>query len=243
MGWKGVQLLRPSRQYFLDYIVGPTSSRRPHPCPAAGGFPERRSETEVTLADLLAQSSSLLSPTTLDVSTVELDKVALAEANEAKYKASRTTSIQCNLCSRGWRAPIMIEQPSTKIFSLELAPRNNPTIISRAVARILQTEVTSSSPSNIDYMYLQNGAGLLISRAVPDKRMNERFREREQGSATLMLLSGAVHAALFVQKPGQLSTVDFVTKKNPPAAADNDHVVVKVTCTGLNARDVESPFS
>ncbi|GAB1190958.1 hypothetical protein APSETT444_000126 [Aspergillus pseudonomiae] len=137
----------------------------------------------------------------------------------------------------GFARAVVIEQPSTKIFSLELDPTTDAAVISRDVARI----VRSGNNSINDCEYIDNGSHLLISRIVPDERMNREFRTRQDGLASPMPLGSVGNAALSVQRPGQLSTVQFVKRPYPALSklAANE-VVVKVSCVGLNAKDVNA---
>ncbi|KAE8163750.1 hypothetical protein BDV40DRAFT_299096 [Aspergillus tamarii] len=137
----------------------------------------------------------------------------------------------------GFARAVVIEQPSTKIFSLELDPTTDAAVISQDIGRILQN---GKKPIN-DCEYIDNGSHLLISRIVPDERMNREFRTRQDGLASPMPLGSVGNAGLSVQMPGQLSTAQFVKRPYTDSATlGAGDVVVKVSCVGLNAKDVNA---
>ncbi|KAJ6036767.1 polyketide synthase [Penicillium herquei] len=132
----------------------------------------------------------------------------------------------------GLARAIMIEQPATEIFSLELDPCAGPTDISNYVTQAISR--TEGCPP--DYEYLQSSSGLLVSRAVPDEPMNDAFRNKERGKAVLQPLGSAGPVSLSMEKPGQLQSVQFVKKREQSLGPDD--ILVKVQYIGLNAKDV-----
>ncbi|KAI1208447.1 putative polyketide synthase [Annulohypoxylon truncatum] len=206
---------------------------------------------QIALADL-AESS--IAANALVISTVELERPVLAGADQRDYfgiqqiveQAAKIVWVAgCGVHQGfdptlslfpGLARAIMIEQPSTKIFTLELDPHHaSPESMSRDISAIIDQ---AKSPI-ADYEYVRDGAGLMISRAVPDDRMNKQFRDRDNAVATSLPLGNAGTAALSLQKPGQLSTAQFVKKRRHDSnSLAADHVLVKVTCIGLNAKDV-----
>ncbi|KAI2464934.1 putative polyketide synthase [Annulohypoxylon bovei var. microspora] len=205
---------------------------------------------QIALADLTISS---IPDNALVISTVELEKAVLAKAEQLDFlgikkvieKAAQIVWVTGSGVHKGFdptlslfsglARAIMTEQPSTKIFSLELDPQADPESMSRDIVAILNQ---AKNPI-VDYEYIKDDSGLMISRAVPDEHMNKQFRDRQDAIATLLPLANAGAAALSLQKPGQLSTVQFV--KKPHRDTDHlaaDHVVIKVYCVGLNAKDV-----
>ncbi|KAI2615012.1 putative polyketide synthase [Hypoxylon sp. NC1633] len=206
---------------------------------------------QIALEDLPAAS---IPANTLVISTVELERSVLAAASEQDFRGIKQVIDQaaqivwvtgCGIQKGfdptlslfpGLARAIMIEQPSTKIFSLELDPQADPESISRDILAIID----QAKNSIVDYEYIKDDSGLLmISRAVPDESMNKQFRDRQNGNATLCPLANSGTAALSLQKPGQLSTAQFVKKSHYDTSdLAVDQVVVKVHCVGLNAKDV-----
>ncbi|KAI1089063.1 putative polyketide synthase [Rostrohypoxylon terebratum] len=205
---------------------------------------------QLALADL---TESSIPANALVISTIELERPVLAKADPQDYfgikqiveKAARIIWVAgCGVYQGfdptlslfpGLARAIMIEQPSTKIFTLELDPQAGPESMSRDISAIIDQEKSPIA----DYEYVKDDSGLMISRTVPDDRMNRQFRDRENAIASSLPLANAGNASLSLQKPGQLSTAQFVKKRqHDTKSLAADHVVVKVSCVGLNAKDV-----
>ncbi|PYH43222.1 type I polyketide synthase [Aspergillus saccharolyticus JOP 1030-1] len=188
---------------------------------------------------------------TLIVSTVELDRDVMARATPEEYTAIQhllAKPVQMVWTSgsgahpdadptravfHGLARAIMIEQPATQIFSLELGPHARPRDIACHVRRVL-TRPEGCPP---DYEYLQSESGLLlVSRGVPDERMNDHFRTKNQGIAVPTPLGSAGPISLSLAKPGQLQSVQFV--RTPPPRLGPEEVRVQTSWIGLNAKDV-----
>ncbi|PYI10693.1 ketoacyl-synt-domain-containing protein [Aspergillus sclerotiicarbonarius CBS 121057] len=201
----------------------------------------------LTLPDLLA--SSPIPPETLVVSTLELDRSILAEPTPEEFDGFQQIIEHAahivwitgsgvhkgfdptRSLFRGLARALVIEQPLTRIFSLELDPATEGAVISQDVMQILQQDRT------VDCEYIRDGSQLLISRVLPDERLNRQFRERQNSIAIPTPLAQAGNACLSVPEAGQLNTAQFVHRPPLPALAP-DHVLVKVACVGLNAKDV-----
>ncbi|KAJ5713479.1 polyketide synthase [Penicillium malachiteum] len=191
-----------------------------------------------------------ISSSTLVVSTVELQHDIMGRATPEDFAAIQHVlakpvkmvwvsgsgvhegSDPTRAIFHGLARAIMIEQPATEIFSLELDPCASPTDISNYVTQVI-TRTEGCPP---DYEYLQSSSGLLVSRAVPDEPMNDAFRNKERGKAVLQPLSSAGPVSLSMDKPGQLQSVQFVKKREQSLGPDD--VLVKVLYIGLNAKDV-----
>ncbi|KAJ5797279.1 polyketide synthase [Penicillium pulvis] len=191
-----------------------------------------------------------ISKNTLVVSTVELQHDLMARATQEEYAAIQKIlakpvrmvwvsgsglhegSDPTRAVFHGLARAIMIEQPATEIFSLEMDPNASPADISYYVARVIARP--EGCPP--DYEYLQSKAGLLVSRGVPDERINDHFRNKHQGIAVQESLGSAGPVSLSLEKPGQLSTVRFI--KEPKQNLGPEDVLVKVSWIGLNAKDV-----
>ncbi|KAL6866385.1 Type I Iterative PKS [Amphichorda felina] len=205
---------------------------------------------EMALQDLATQS---IPAGSLVISTIELEKSVLACANTEEFtavqhiieQAARIVWLTGSGVHQdfdptlslfpGLSRAIMVEQPSTKIFTLELDPRADAASIAHDVVTILN----QASRPVVDYEYIKDSHGFLISRTVPDERMNTHFRERKSTTAKLMPLANAGMASLSLQKPGQLNTAQFVQKApHDFSALSADDVLIKVHCVGLNAKDV-----
>ncbi|KAJ5549646.1 polyketide synthase, partial [Penicillium frequentans] len=187
---------------------------------------------------------------TLVVSTVELERDVVARATPEEYAAiqniladpirmvwiSGSGLHEGNDPTRavflGLARAVMIEMPATEIFCLELDPHGSPTEISHHVTRaIARTEEFTK-----DYEYLGSDHGLLVSRAIPDDRINDHFRSKDQGVAVEQSLGSAGPVSLSLKKPGQLTSVQFV--KAPEQTLGPEDVFVKLSWIGLNAKDV-----
>ncbi|PYH96569.1 polyketide synthase [Aspergillus ellipticus CBS 707.79] len=204
----------------------------------------------VVRCELTELGNVIISDTTLIVSTVELDRDVLARATPAEYAAIQHILAKpvkmvwvsgsgvheggdpTRAVFHGLARAIMIEQPATEIFSLELDPRVSPIDISHYVRRVI-TRPDGCPP---DYEYLQSNAGLLVSRGVPDERMNDHFRSKDQGIAVLESLGSVGPVSLSMEKPGQLQSFQFV--KAPRQTLGPQDVLVQVSWIGLNAKDV-----
>ncbi|RAK99273.1 type I polyketide synthase [Aspergillus ibericus CBS 121593] len=250
----GVQLLRP---VYVSNGVRAGIDRIIHVVRSQDAAEEQlRNDLSATLLvpteqHTLAQvPSAPIDDHTLVVSTVELKHAVLANPSPEDYagiqhiltqatqvvwatgSGATADSDPTRSLFPGLARAIMVEQPSTKIFSIELDPNANPETISSHVAKV----VRQANHPTVDHEFLQSSAGLLISRVVPDERMNTYFRDQEQGTARLVPLVNAGQVRLSVEKPGQLSSVRFVP--SPQQTVRPDEVVVKVSCIGLNAKDV-----
>ncbi|KAB8208925.1 hypothetical protein BDV34DRAFT_189747 [Aspergillus parasiticus] len=259
---KNVQVLRPepttngsSTPDFDNVVFIGRSPKHPVDDHLAGhlsddlGVPIKR----VALTDL---ADSPIPPNSLVISTAELERSILAgavpqeEFDGFKQMIEHAAWIMWITGSgvheefnptlslfAGFARAVVIEQPSTKIFSLELDPTTDAAVISRDVTKIVQNGKNAIN----DCEYIDNGSHLLISRIVPDERMNREFRTRQDGLASPMPLGSVGNAALSVRKPGQLSTTQFVKRPYPSLSTlASDEVVVKVFCVGLNAKDVNA---
>ena len=184
------------------------------------------------------------------ISTVELQDAVFAGADDEQFNAIKQIIVEASKvvwvtgsgphrgCDptlsmfAGLARAVMVEQPSTKLYSLELDPQMDSSSLSRDIVAVLNQK-KGSKP---DYEYIRDSSSLMISRTIPDERMNGDFRRRQHAIATKLPLSKAGSAALSLQKPGQLSTAQFMKKVQPALAKDS--VRIKVQCIGLNAKDV-----
>ncbi|KAF7558287.1 hypothetical protein G7Z17_g66 [Cylindrodendrum hubeiense] len=255
----GVQLIRassalsdaePCAYSNAIYICGST----PHPA-------DTRLKDELSISlGVSFQQIALKDLTTLSIpagalviSTVELENSVLAGADPEEFaaikqiieQAARIVWITGASADKhfdptlslfpGLARAIMIEQPSTKIFTLELDPQADPSSMSRDITTIINQANNTIS----DYEYVKDHSELLISRVIPDELMNRQFRKRQNGVTELEPLKNAGTASLSLKKPGQFSTAQFVKKPDQDARTlASDSVVVKVQYVGLNAKDV-----
>ncbi|KAL4861076.1 hypothetical protein BDV12DRAFT_204384 [Aspergillus spectabilis] len=206
----------------------------------------------VGLEDLLV---SRIPAKSLVICTMELEKSILSNPSPEDFDAFKRIITQASYivwitgCGPqqgfdptlalfpGLARAVAIEQPSAKIFSLELDPSSEPALISSDVVRILNQ--VREGGSIIDCEYIRNGPHLLVSRAVSDERMNQEFRTRQLGLATPIPLADAGNVSLSIHRPGQLDTLQFVKRPFPDfSSLASDSIVVKVACVGLNFKDV-----
>ncbi|PYH28434.1 type I polyketide synthase [Aspergillus neoniger CBS 115656] len=243
----GVYVLRPNPNFTpqLNHVVliGASSSD----AELASHLSQEldRPVQALTLRDIL---SSLISPQALVVSVIEMHKSLLSDPTAVEYDAFKeliehaahifwisgsgvhngfdpTRSIFTGLA----RA-LIVEQPSTRIFSLEIDPATESSVVSRCVRQILQQK------NEVDFEYIRDSSELLISRVVLDERLNREFRRRQNSIPILKPLAQADNAYLLVPEPGQLNSARFVQRPLSPTLPA-DHVLVKVVCVGLNAKD------
>jgi hypothetical protein len=80
---------------------------------------------------------------------------------------------------------VRVEQPGTRIFTLELEPSTEAGVVSRAVCKIL--ERASLEGDVVDCEYMTKEGNLMISRIVPDQCMNREFHIRQLGLRYLLL--------------------------------------------------------
>jgi hypothetical protein len=101
----------------------------------------------------------------------------------------------------------------------------------------------------VDCEYMMKEENLMISRIVPDQRMNREFRVRQTGAtvsaaaAVSTPIASAGNAFLSIKSPGQASTAgggaQFIRRPLPDnSRLGNEDVLIKVLCIGLNAKDV-----
>ncbi|CAG9990413.1 unnamed protein product [Clonostachys byssicola] len=133
----------------------------------------------------------------------------------------------------GLARAVMVEQPLARIFTLEMHPHADLADLAGDIKVILE----QSQNSSLDYEYMKNEkGGLMVSRTVPDELMNQAFRERQNRLAQSIPLKNAGNATLSLEKAGQLSTAQFV--KTPLSQLNDNDVVIRVLCLGLNAKNV-----
>ncbi|KAJ5101225.1 polyketide synthase [Penicillium angulare] len=204
----------------------------------------------VNKCELTKLETAFIGSNTLVVSTVELQQDVMARATLEEYTAIQNIlakpvrmiwisgsglhdgSDPTRAVFHGLARTVMIEQPATEIFCLEVDPYASPTNISDYVTRIIR----QPEGSRRDYEYLQSSSGLLVSRAVPDERMNDHFRRKDQGLAVLEPLGRVGPVSLFIPKPGQFNSVQFA--KTSKQGLGPEDILVQVACIGLNAKDV-----
>jgi hypothetical protein len=147
----------------------------------------------------------------------------------------------------GLARAVRVEQPGTRIFTLELEPGAEAGVVSRAVCQIL--EKASLEGDVVDCEYMMKEGNLMISRIVPDQRMNREFRVGQTGAAVSAAaavstpIASAGNAFLSIKSPGQTSTAGgealFIRRPLPDnSRLGNEDVLMKVSCIGLNAKDV-----
>ncbi|PYH66658.1 type I polyketide synthase [Aspergillus vadensis CBS 113365] len=244
----GVYVLRPNPNFTPQFnhvvLIGASSSD----AELASHLSKEldRPVQALTLRDIL---SSPIPPQTLVVSMIEMHKSLLSDPTAEEYDAFKeliehaahifwisgsgvyngfdpTRSIFTGLA----RA-LIVEQPSTRIFSLEIDPATETSVVFRYVRQILQQK------NEVDFEYIRDGSQLLISRVVPDERLNREFRRRQNSIPIPKPLAQADNAYLLVPEPGQLNSAKFV-QRPLSSTLPADHVLVKVVCVGLNAKDV-----
>ncbi|PWY80872.1 ketoacyl-synt-domain-containing protein [Aspergillus sclerotioniger CBS 115572] len=202
----------------------------------------------LSLYNLLACSSPI-TPQTLVVSTIELHRSVLADPTSEEFDALKQIIEHaahlvwitgCGVHKGfdptqslfiGLARALVIEQPMMKIVSLQLDPATEVAVLSHDIMRIVRQE------GSVDCEFIRDGSHLLISRIVPDEQLNRHFQIRQDNIACPTPLSQAGNASLSVPEAGPLSTAQFV-RRPPLGPLATDHVLVKVACFGLNAKDV-----
>ncbi|KAL4912325.1 hypothetical protein BDW62DRAFT_24860 [Aspergillus aurantiobrunneus] len=206
----------------------------------------------IALNDVLA---SHIPTKSLVVSTLELERSLLSDPNPEQFDAFKKiiehaayivwlTGSGTNAgfdptlsLFTGLARAVLVEQPLTKIFAVELDPTTDASAVSRAVFKFLN-RAERQSPG-VDCEYILDRTNLMISRIVPDYPMNHEFRVRQNGIATHIPIASIGNAFLSVQSPTQLDAAQYVRRPFPDSSVLGDEdIVVKVSCVGLNAKDV-----
>ncbi|KAH8647580.1 ketoacyl-synt-domain-containing protein [Tricladium varicosporioides] len=147
------------------------------------------------------------------------------------FKSERPSfSIVCGLARS-----IMLEQPSLKMFVVDLEDAtNNPTVSAGNIMSVLDQALHSSKP---EFEYIQHNGVLYSSRFIPEEAMNKRFRQGQNSEAVLTPLRDASQFQLSIRSAGQLDSLHFIQSPPNNALLESGFVEVRVQAVGLNAKD------
>lgn len=206
----------------------------------------------VQRVSLMKLTANLITPRTSVICTIELHKPFLAtmsvtEMNSLKIMTDNATNIlwitgggqldalrpELAMVS-GFSRSLILEQPALRFFTFDIDdPEANQ---GKSVANILATIEELHSNNIPDSETIEKEGIAYTSRFVPEEEMNEKFRLKQAGKATLKLLGQTKPARLTIKSLGQFDTLAF--KQDAPNLSElkADLVEVNVKSVGLNAK-------
>ncbi|KAF3904083.1 hypothetical protein ABW20_dc0102273 [Dactylellina cionopaga] len=136
----------------------------------------------------------------------------------------------------GLSRAIMMEQPSLRFFTYDV---DKITINSKQTARnIISIIKSQSSTESTDFEYIEKEGLVYISRFIPDKGMNEAFRQSQGEACNPVSLKASKNVQLSIKTPGQFDTIFFKEIHLPELSSHEIQVSVKYV--SLNAHDLSS---
>ncbi|KUJ17704.1 polyketide synthase [Mollisia scopiformis] len=206
--------------------------------------------TILTLEDLKTETT--LPPQCTAIVSLELEKALVYDTDAASLRAiqkitdNATTILWLtggnlsvgespNMATiRGLSRTVMAEQPSTKFFVLDI---DEPSAAVDTTVSNVRAVLETASEDQPDFEFLQIKQVLHVSRFVIDEAVNDVFRRKMGGRASLTKLGQAGRCELSIKEIGQMDTLEFVPVKTPSAIPD-DYIDVEVKAVGINAKDV-----
>lgn len=132
----------------------------------------------------------------------------------------------------GLSRALMLEQPSSRFFVLDIDNESNVDTTAQNVVDMLSQV---NNEQTCDFEFVQRRGILHISRFVPDEMLNEKFQQKQGKFVVEMPLRDVKESRLIIQKAGQFDTMYF-KQEVEETALDNDFVEVEVKSVGLNAK-------
>ena len=134
----------------------------------------------------------------------------------------------------GLSRAMMVEQPVLKFltFGLDDAVSNVDLTVSN-IASILNE---ASHGQTSDFEYLQQDGLVHVSRFLPDKPLNETFRQKQNAEILPLTLQNSTPCRLAIGAPGQFQSIYFEKLDNQETQIEADFVEVNVKAVGLNAK-------
>jgi hypothetical protein len=174
-----------------------------------------------------------------DLSAGELDHLKTLTDNASKIlwitAGGLSTSEKPEFSlSRGFLRSLGVEQPSLKLFLLDLhdITINKETAVRQTVDVFLQ----AMEKKNPELEYIQHDDALYCGRFFSNVDLTERLHHAQTGHITPTALENAGAIQISIGLTGQLDSLHFVqnAKREEPLKAD--HVEVEVRCVGVNAK-------
>lgn len=128
---------------------------------------------------------------------------------------------------------LRIEQPSKKLFALDLDRPTDTESSTTAIKAVVQEGLKNNST---DYEYIQKNGSLLVSRWIPDEPLNEEFCDVQGRQIIPTALQRAGLCQLSIRTPGQLNSLHFMERSQDTCDLPSDCLQVLVKCYGLNAK-------
>jgi hypothetical protein len=141
---------------------------------------------------------------------------------------------------RGVARAVMTEQPSTKIFLLDIDSTTSDTEI--CIDQILWIAVEAIHNPKPQFEYLSHEGLLYTSQILGDKALNRLFHNRHHSASVKTRLKDAGYSELAIATPGHTDTL-FFNGFDSLKGLERDSVEVETKCFGLNAKvsDKASP--
>ncbi|MCJ1246453.1 hypothetical protein MMC30_003660 [Trapelia coarctata] len=212
-----------------------------------------QSGSETNRISLEEASSSTIPPRSIVVSTIELQDPILLDPTPDQVNSIKAMTDNASLLVwitgggllrakrpsfslvLGLARSLMLEQPSLKMFVVDLDEVNTGLAISRDnIMAVLSQAMHSMKP---EFEYLQHEGILYSSRFIPDESMSKRFRQGQNAETVSMSLKDAERCQLGIKRTGHLDTLHFDQRIEKQAPLQPDHVEVQVQVVGLNAKD------
>ena len=134
----------------------------------------------------------------------------------------------------GLARTVMLERPTLKMPVIDLDSTTQDLATSaRNVLVVLRQATCSASP---DLEFRQQDGVLHISRFIPDRVVNQRFRRFKNDELASESLESAGNCRLNIQDVGQLDTLHFKQQSTVTSELPEAYLEVRVKAIGLNAK-------
>ena len=134
----------------------------------------------------------------------------------------------------GLSRAVMIEQPALNFLTFDVQNTKSDFDPTASNIAVILDEALRGQIS--DYEYLQQEGFVCVSRFVPDPRLNEVFREKQDAQIKSMQLQESTPCRLTIDAPGQLHSIHFEKMDDQETNLPPDFIEVNVKAVGLNAK-------
>ncbi|CAD6441950.1 228653fb-a531-47f2-9fd6-a60750073651 [Sclerotinia trifoliorum] len=198
-------------------------------------------------------SADNILPNAVIISTIELQQPILRELSEDELSrlkiltdnASEILWVTCGglsnskspdfALSQGFFRSLGVEQPSLKLFLLDLEDIEND--IDTALRHTVTVFVQAMENSKPDFEYIQHEGALYCGRFFLNTELTERFQQAQTGHLTSTALKDAGAVQISIDSTGQLDSLHFIQHMKRDATLRPDYVEVEVRVVGMNAKD------